>query len=266
MIRKTLNAAKAATFSIALPSVRLGGLTGPAGTGFFVSPDGWFVTAAHVVSVPERVTRTDIDQAWLQQEQRPGRFIPILCQWPKLDFIDHRYDVALLKVDFGKNATKEWLKGRTEFPFLQTSARLLEEGEPVYSLGYPLSESELILDDDTGRASVTVHSPRVTSAIVASNFQATGPVVSLRDQRWIILDKALNYGNSGGPVVSVETGHVHALCSRFQPVKVPQPQLQIPGGGKPYVVIPSLYGAVANLSHPEFLPELRKRDIPISAE
>jgi serine protease Do len=66
MIRMTLTTTQLATFSIDLPNARMQGMPSPTGTGFFVSPDGWFVTAAHVVTKDNRSDgdpRDDIDQA-----------------------------------------------------------------------------------------------------------------------------------------------------------------------------------------------------------
>lgn len=81
------------------------------------------------------------------------------------------------------------------------------------------------------------------------------------DPKVYVLDKALNYGNSGGPIVSVETGHVHALCSRFQPVFVPQPQLRQPDGSMPVIAVPSLYGVVTRLDNPMLLEVFGKYGI-----
>ena len=76
MIRKTLANTQQATFSIELPNAQAKGLPVPMGTGFFVSGDGWFVTAAHVVTKnnqPDGPTRDDLDAAWLMKEDRPGQ-------------------------------------------------------------------------------------------------------------------------------------------------------------------------------------------------
>lgn len=45
----------------------------PIGTGFFVSRDGWFITAAHVITENGEIdgkSRADVNKAWLQKEQR----------------------------------------------------------------------------------------------------------------------------------------------------------------------------------------------------
>lgn len=84
------------------------------------------------------------------------------------------------------------------------------------------------------------------------------------DPQHYILDKALNYGNSGGPIIAVETGYVHALCSRFQPVFVPQIHLANAEGKYPAVLIPSLYGVASSLKNQEILELFNKLGIPIS--
>lgn len=76
MIRKTLSTTKLATFSIDLPNLdtKMQGLPMPRGTGFFVSRDGWFITAAHVITTngeSDGTPRSDIDKAYLIIESPP---------------------------------------------------------------------------------------------------------------------------------------------------------------------------------------------------
>jgi hypothetical protein len=135
MIRKTLDVTKTATFAVLLPDIQHQGLPTPRGTGFFVSPDGWFITAAHVVTengLSNGPVRNDIGQGWLQQESKPnGEFG--FCQSVTVDFVDPRTDFALLKCEFSANANKMWLVGRSNFPYIEVSSRPLEEAEPVYA-------------------------------------------------------------------------------------------------------------------------------------
>ena len=109
MIRKTLAATQIATYSIDLPTDESNGMPVPTGTGFFVSDDGWFVTAAHVVTKDNRVggePRDDIKKAWLMKESRPGQFGKRMCQYPRLELIEPALDFALLKLDFEQNSSK----------------------------------------------------------------------------------------------------------------------------------------------------------------
>jgi len=187
----------------------------PMGTGFFVSADGWFLTAAHVVMDPmTKAARADIDAAWLTKEGRAPEVFGAMCQYAEIVECMPEIDIALLKVDWEKNCNKASLKGRSGFPYIRPSVRELEDAEPVYSFGYPLSEASIEYHD----AQVTIGGqalcPRVTSAIIASHLDQSEMFVPGVRPRVYVLDKALNYGNSGGPILSVETGHVHALCSR----------------------------------------------------
>lgn len=267
MIRKTLADTKAATYSVDLPDSNQHGMPTPRGTGFFISPDGWFVTAAHVVTENARSdgpVRQDIDQAWLMKEAVPGQFCSGMCQNVKFEFIEPDLDFALLKVDFQANSNKVHLLNRTGFPFVEVSARTLEEGEPVYSFGYPLSQSKVLVKNSKMIAGHAALCPRTTSAIVAAIMDCSQMVSTSDGPTVYVVDKALNYGNSGGPIVAAESGKVHAFCSRFQPVFIPQNHLEQQFGFVPCIFIPSLYGVVSRLSDPRVLVELRGRGIPIS--
>ena len=266
MITNTLANTKAATFSVELPHQARQGMPTPTGTGFFISPDGWFITAAHVITEDNNrdgKVRSDLDQTWLMKETR-GRGVPpgAMCQAVSFGHIIASLDFALLKVDFQANANKAWLVGKNQFPYLEVSTRQLDEGESVYSFGYPLSESFV-----QSLGPVTVGStslrPRVTSAIISSTIYETKMVMTDADPQVYVLDKALNYGNSGGPIVSSETGRVHAICSEFQPVFVPQSHINEQNGTPISVMIPSLYGVVSSLRNPEILDLLRSLNVPI---
>jgi serine protease Do len=269
MIRTTLKATQLATFSVDLPHPARQGMPTPTGTGFFISPDGWFVTAAHVVAengCPDGPVRSDISQAWLMKEARPGHFISGMCTSVSFVWINPGADFALLKVDFDANKNKNWLSGRNGFPHLIVSVRELEEAEPVYSFGYPLSDSSLLVNSPSVVVGHLAHSPRVTSAIVASTMEASASMSGPDHLKVYVLDKALNYGNSGGPIVAVETGHVHALCSRFIPVVIPQQHLLDDKGQQTPILMPSLYGVVSSLANTAVVNELRSRGISIALD
>jgi serine protease Do len=152
MIRKTLQATKAATFSVELPTTippkRVVGSSGPVaigfqgpmpcGTGFFISPDGWFLTAAHVIAKPgtQDIPRDDLESTILHNEatkvNHPGADYQV-----RLDHFDPSHDFALLKFDA---KAIEGTQTNEPLDFIEVSDRVLEEGEAVYSFGYPLSD------------------------------------------------------------------------------------------------------------------------------
>jgi len=268
MIRKTLSRTKEATFAIELPNPDYNGMPVPMGTGFFVSPEGWFVTAAHVITEtnqPDGPPRTDFDQWWLRKEARPGEFASVYTGI-SLSWVDPPTDFALLRVSLEANAKKESLRGKAGFPYVEISYRSLDEGEPVYAFGYPLP---LVSYFDKTPVRTIGHvslCPRTTSAVISSNIESTKMIATAGDVQAYVLDKALNYGNSGGPVVATETGRVHAICSRFQSMLVPQEHLTDQQGRKLLISIPSLYGVVTSLANPSIIEKLREVDVRLSDE
>lgn len=264
MIRRTLARVQEATFCVMLPGAGHG-LPSPVGTGFFVSADGWFVTAAHVVTEDNRADgkpRLDVGNGWLLKEPvRFGAPRPMV-QNLRLNWVDAATDAAILRADFTPNAAKDWLQGRSGFPWIQVSSRQLDVGEPVYAFGYPLSG--VVVEQ---RPNVIVGeynlSPRVTSAVVSADIELSKALTTPADARMYVLDKALNYGNSGGPIIATETGNVHAICARFQPLPVRQQHLEEAGGPQVWVVMPSLYGVTSSLANPSILAALSARGVSV---
>lgn len=265
-IQRTLASTRNATFSILFPSDSLKGMPYPVGTGFFVSPDGWFITAAHVITKngkPDGPIRDDFNNAELLTEHTPGH-ISRGCKSLFLKYVNSNLDFALIKVDFDANKNREWLKNKISFPYITVSSRPLNMAESVYSFGYPLSEGNLLVNNEQMTMGTISLCPRVTPAIISSTLYKTSMFMSSKDTKQYVLDRALNYGNSGGPIVSVKTGNVHAFCSRFQEVFIPQEHLKDQNGKIISVMIPSLYGVVISLGNDEILGKLKEYNIPIS--
>ena len=278
-IRNTLSTTQAATYSISLPhpDPKAKGFPTPAGTGFFVSDDGWFVTAAHVVVDNDAVREvdlgkcevsiekreTDVEKAFLEKEARSS-FPPLSLRHLKLEHVNLQADIALLKADLAANKSVLESIGHDKFPHLQISRRTLDEGEPVYALGYPLSSLDFLHSDEKITVGASEICPRATSAIVSSTVERTGAMSHAvnRPPKNYVLDRALNYGNSGGPIVAVETGRVHAVCSRFQPVTIPQSHLE----GEPLIFVPSLYGMASNLGQQFVIESLESREISLDED
>ena len=253
MIRKSLPQTKAATYAIQLPSPdpAFYKLPVPNGTGFFIDATGYFLTARHVIE------GVKVEEIQLLQTPSPGNWAmqgvaqpELVAEWPE-------YDLALLKFDFAKNSKRSHLAGLSGFPYLPVELQPQEDGTPVYAFGYPLSQKPTPAQVPVpGTTMIVGHvglGPRTTSAIIASTLEHTRMVQSGADAQVYVLDKALNYGNSGGPIVLTETGRALAVCSRFQPVDIRQPA----SAPITTVMIPSLYGVGTSISN--IAPELTKR-------
>jgi serine protease Do len=124
------------------------GFPTPCGTGFFISEDGYFITARHVLfrnDNPDSEEFGDLGQLSLE---KPDIFAPYMKY---ITFVKDwaKYDLALLKVDFGKNKaesltfdeydlTKNYLKNKESFDCLPIGYSTITEGSDVYSFGYIL--------------------------------------------------------------------------------------------------------------------------------
>jgi hypothetical protein len=242
MIRNTIDRTKKSTFLVRVPSLipEHRGFPFPNGTGFFISGSGYFITANHVLESASSGETLMVEQPGLEGRGYQLKHIDIVERWP-------HFDIALLKVDFGKNSNNPLLRGRTEFYYLDIDFESCLDGTPVYSYGFPLPKVNLT-EIKQGTKTVTLGfeflCPRVTSAIVSSNYAAIGPIRGPSLPKWYVIDKALNYGNSGGPIILAETGKVIAVCARFQPVSIRQaPNIS--------VTVPSLYSIASSLANIE---------------
>lgn len=206
----------------------------PNGTGFFITPSGYFLTANHVVKSMKIGDKTYIERP-TEGFSEGVADVELVERWPD-------FDIALMKADLELNNKREWLKSLNGFPFIEVELEEQEEGLPIYSFGYPLTTYEVNKPSDDMQVGLTNYSARTTSAIIASSREYHGPVQSSSDPRFYAIDKALNYGNSGGPIVVQETGKVFAICTHFQPVSI----RQIKGND---VFIPSLYGIISVKTH-----------------
>lgn len=229
MIGKTLSNTQKATVCVLVPhpDPRYKGFPSPVGTGFFVSNRGYLVTARHVISKDSRTLYAPNEI----QIERPAE--DILSQAVPVSKIVKdwmSFDLALLKID--DNALNQFAD------FLQIEFNTVPEGTEVYSYGYPLPKINV---KGAAQFMVGFHyfSPRTTSAIISSHHWYIGPLRGRGFPTHYVIDKALNYGNSGGPIVVCDTGKVISVCLRFQSVLIPQQAIEIE--------IPSLYGITVSL-------------------
>ena len=148
------------------------GITQSAGTGFFVSADGYVLTNRHVI--PEGTTKVALtmsDGTKLSDVSVVGR-----------TKADDPLDVAFLKVND---------KNKKFAPVILGDSNQMEVGNMVVAIGNALGQFQ----------------NTVTSGIVSGfgrDLQASGDQGSVETlQNLIQTDAAINQGNSGGPLVNV---------------------------------------------------------------
>jgi hypothetical protein len=241
MIQNTLKATQDATFAVLVPhrDPAARGFPTPNGTAFFISKDGYVLTARHVLFKDNE--GTSIHNAPNIMLEKPENLcmisnLSIAKDWPNLDLV-------LLKANFDPHKEQPFLKGKTGFDFLQIDFTVIPEGTPVYAFGYPLANIELQQKEQL-MVGFHFYCPRTTSAVISSHYDVIGPSsISGGFPPYYVIDKALNYGNSGGPIIVEANGKAISVCQRFQPVGIPQ------GSGN--VTIPSLYGFTRSLKNVE---------------
>jgi S1-C subfamily serine protease len=230
-IEKTLPATKKATVAIVIPKSQGFAF----GTGFFVSRDGYLITARHVIF--DRLTGKPYPLSSIGLEQPEelfstiGKVASIAGDWPK-------FDLALLKVDFNKEMGA--LRGKTEPDFLQIDFEVAPEGVEVYSFGYPLPDIETLTKNEQVTAVGTVYCPRATSMVISSHraFIKHARMHNILFPHYYVLDRALNKGNSGGPIVVTKSGKVISVCSQSQFIE--ESQLGVPVVLPAYAISSSL--------------------------
>lgn len=230
------------------PDPKYKGFPVPSGTGFFVSPSGHFITALHVILGnngkmldPKSLTLEQANDDVGDNSDNPEvRGLSLIKAWPT-------YDLVILKA--GKASIPDTKGGHvkdTPFDFLDIEFNTVPIGTEVYSYGYPLPDMPVIMQKDGApfMAGWNNLCPRLTSAIISSHNSVVGIAMGSKYPQHYVIDKALNYGNSGGAIVVQETGRVISVCQSFQPVAIQQnPQLAI--------TIPSLYGITRSLKNIE---------------
>lgn len=254
MITKTLEQTKRATFSVLIPHPNpdYKDFPTPNGTGFFFDSRGYFITARHVVQKMDPQGKPILDTAGIPELFDIAK---LRLSQPGIEFTEvdglslvsdfPQFDLVILKADFNKNKAKKSFQNKLSFEHIDIEFGIVPEGEKVYAFGYPLAEHEVKQNPAQQGVMVGTHTyfPRTTSLIVSSHHDKVGFSIISGFPKYYVIDKALNYGNSGGPIVVEETGKAVSVCTRFQPVVIRQAQGQ--------VQIPSLYGITVSLKNIE---------------
>lgn len=165
---------------------------GFAAAGFVVADGLHVLTNAHVVppETPNRVDRSVAVKVWTPETQWVMRSAKVVG-------LDRAHDLALLQID------------GPPVPVLRLSTRDALEGTSIALIGFPIGNALGYDVHVTHRGIVSARTAIVPPAIAPSGLSERA-VRQLRDGAFEVLQlDALAFpGNSGGPVLDIETGEV----------------------------------------------------------
>ncbi len=176
-----------------------------AGTGFFVSNDGYFVTADHVINLdhgrPAGRLREIKDKIMIAQIQPDGRSVSVVG--PMQVVVENRTkDYAILKAPDTLPKVQKYLD-------IDLTARF--EGEEVSICGYPLASSNQ--DPQSGQILLDIYI-RVSAGILMC--QRLDNLTQILEVDFPILP-----GNSGGPLIATTSRRVLGLATATNTVPGP---------------------------------------------
>ena len=179
------------------------------GSGFCVSDDGKILSAAHLYNQlkPEQ-KESLIGMAMTKQEENGLE----TYAWLPLEFIksDDKNDVVLFNIkDFDKTLLK---------PLEIDDSEKAEVGDEAYFIGFPYAAQ--LINDKFG---ITL----IVNKTIISNIKRDG-VDQSHPRNWLIVDAISNPGNSGCPLISMETNKVIGIMAIvFGTKSQAQPNLDI---------------------------------------
>lgn len=159
------------------------------GSGFAIDKSGRILTAAHLYNqlTPEKI-RNLVGMAITKQEKSGLNYYT----WLPLELIkkDDKNDMALFQLkDYGKTLITPLDLGDSE---------KIEVGDEVYFIGFPYAAQ--LINDGFG---ITL----IVNKTIISNIKHDG-IDPKHPRNWFIVDAISNPGNSGSPLLNLETNKV----------------------------------------------------------
>jgi hypothetical protein len=197
------------------------------GTGFIVDPNGWIITALHVVADPATLIKRDNISVSIVGHK--GR-LPAKVVSP-LDNLAQFRDFAILKVDRG------------DLPFLKLGSEInADDGTPIAVVGFPLSAMFRIPPNPIPRFCLT-------GTIAA---QTAFPLGNLEFLHTLYFQGVSIKGISGAPIVSQIDGKVIGMVTTKltginQPLDELKAAIDNPGPGHMEIGLGPGLGAIGGL-------------------
>ncbi len=164
------------------------------GSGFCVSNDGKILTAAHIYNqIPHQFQRSVMGMAMVKKDQNGLEHYA----WFPLDFIkkEDKDDVALFQIT---NYAETFLG-----PLELGDSEKTEVGQEAYFIGFPYAAQ--LINDKFG---ITL----IVNRTIISNIKQDG-IDPAHPRNWFVIDAISNPGNSGCPLIEMETNKVIGVMS-----------------------------------------------------
>ena len=164
------------------------------GSGFCISADGKILSAAHIYNQIAPQCQTDLMAMVMVKQDENGLEH---YAWLPLNLIkkEDKDDLAVFQIpDYAKTLIKPIKIGDSE---------TAEAGQDVYFIGFPYA-AQLIKD---GMGITLVASKGIISNVKQDGADPTHP------KNWIIVDAISNPGNSGCPLLDLETNKVIGIMT-----------------------------------------------------
>lgn len=179
------------------------------GSGFAVSDDGKILTVAHLYNQLNEEQRKNL-KAFVMVEQKQDNLERY--QWIPIKLIDKidADDVALFQLEEFKDTLLKKMQ--------LSDSEKVEIGQDAYFIGFPYAAQ--LMNEGFG---VTL----VVNKTIISNIKRDG-VSPDHKRNWFILDAISNPGNSGCPLIDLETNRVIGIMAiTFRTGSKVQPNLDI---------------------------------------
>jgi len=179
------------------------------GSGFAVSNDGKILSAAHLYNHIEAKQRESLIGMVATKKEKSGL---TFYTWLPLELVkkEDRNDIALFRI-------KDY-KGTLLKPLKLGDSEKVEVGDDAYFIGFPYAAQ--LINDGFG---ITL----ISNKTIISNIKQDG-INPSHPRNWFIVDTISNPGNSGSPLIKMETNEVIGIMTiSFRTKSRVQPELDI---------------------------------------